>query len=148
MTSNTQGTTSTATFASVRVITDDVPRLVAFYELVTDRAARWATPAFAELVSDRGTLAVAGTATLALFADGIAEPAAHPLLDATIDVVLERHRDLLRRGAVLVDPTDPGTEPRVLVMLEHTITDARSTREGSARIASRRMAFVELSTPQ
>ena len=32
----------------------------------------------------------------------------HPLLDATIDLILERHRDLLKRGAVLVDPTDPG----------------------------------------
>ena len=33
----------------------------------------------------------------------------HPLLDATIDLILERHRDLLRRGAVLVDETDPRT---------------------------------------
>lgn len=28
----------------------------------------------------------------------------HPLLDATIDLITERYRDLLRRGAVLVDP--------------------------------------------
>ena len=27
----------------------------------------------------------------------------HPLLDAAIDLTLERHRDLLRRGTVLVD---------------------------------------------
>ena len=32
----------------------------------------------------------------------------HPLLDATIDLTLERHRDLLRRGAVLVDDRDAG----------------------------------------
>jgi superfamily II DNA or RNA helicase len=32
----------------------------------------------------------------------------HPLLDATMDLVLERHRDLLKRGAVLVDETDEG----------------------------------------
>ena len=32
----------------------------------------------------------------------------HPLLDSTIDLTLERHRDLLRRGAVLVDDRDPG----------------------------------------
>jgi len=31
----------------------------------------------------------------------------HPLLDATIDLILERYRDLLKRGAVLVDRTDP-----------------------------------------
>jgi len=27
----------------------------------------------------------------------------HPLLDATIDCILERYRELLKRGAVLVD---------------------------------------------
>jgi hypothetical protein len=32
----------------------------------------------------------------------------HPLLDAVIDLTLERHRDLLRLGAVLVDERDPG----------------------------------------
>ena len=68
----------------------------------------------------------------------------HPLLDATIDLLMERHRDLLRRGAVLVDATDPGTDPRVLVMLEHTITDARTLSDGRPQITSRRMAFVEL----
>ena len=38
----------------------------------------------------------------------------HPLLDATLDLILERNRDLLRRGAVLVDERDPGESPRVL----------------------------------
>jgi hypothetical protein len=36
----------------------------------------------------------------------------HLLLDATLDLMLERHRDLLRRGTVLVDERDPGTSPR------------------------------------
>ncbi|MFM7794202.1 MAG: helicase-related protein, partial [Microcystis panniformis] len=45
----------------------------------------------------------------------------HPLLDATIDLVLERHRELLRRGAILVDDSDPSEEIRVLVYLEHAI---------------------------
>ena len=30
----------------------------------------------------------------------------HPLLDATLDLTLERHRDLLRRGTILVDERD------------------------------------------
>ncbi|HET8767828.1 MAG TPA: VOC family protein [Pedococcus sp.] len=87
MTPNTHSSTPTATFASVRVITDNVPRLVAFYELVTDRAARWATPAFAELSSDRATLAVAGTETLALFGEQLAEPGANR------SVIIEWHVD-------------------------------------------------------
>ena len=52
----------------------------------------------------------------------------HPLLDAVIDLTLERHRDLLKRGAVLVDERDEGDRPRVLFYLEHAIQDASLTR--------------------
>jgi superfamily II DNA or RNA helicase len=68
----------------------------------------------------------------------------HPLLDATIDLTLERHRDLLRRGAVLVDDRDPGMQPRVLFYLEHAIQDAGVTRSGERRVISKRMLYVEL----
>jgi SNF2 family DNA or RNA helicase len=68
----------------------------------------------------------------------------HPLLDATIDLTLERHRDLLRRGTVLVDDRDPGTSPRVIFYLEHSIQDAVSTRAGDRRIVSKQMLYVEV----
>jgi len=68
----------------------------------------------------------------------------HSLLDAAIDVVLERHRDLLKRGAVLIDPTDAGQEPRALFYLEHAVQDARTNPSGSRRIVSKRLQFVEL----
>ena len=68
----------------------------------------------------------------------------HPLLDAVIDLTLERHRDLLKRGAVLVDERDEGDKPRVLFYLEHAIQDASLTRSGDRRIISRRMLYVEL----
>jgi len=69
----------------------------------------------------------------------------HPLLDATLDLLLERHRDLLRRGAVLVDERDPGTQPRALFMLEHAIQDASRLPNGERRTISRQMLYVELS---
>ena len=68
----------------------------------------------------------------------------HPLLDAVIDLTLERHRDLLKRGAVLVDERDMGTQPRVLFYLEHAIQDASVTRSGDRRVISKRMLYVEL----
>jgi superfamily II DNA or RNA helicase len=68
----------------------------------------------------------------------------HPLLDATIDLTLERHRDLMRRGTVLVDENDPGTQPRVLFYLEHSIQDASVTRTGVRRVISKQMQYVEL----
>lgn len=66
------------------------------------------------------------------------------LLDATIDLTLERHRDLLRRGTVLVDERDAGTEPRVIFYLEHALQDASPTRSGERRVISKRMLYVEL----
>ena len=68
----------------------------------------------------------------------------HPLLDAVIDLTLERHRDLLKRGAVLVDERDEGDRPHVLFYLEHAIQDAGLTRSGDRRIVSKRMLYVEL----
>ncbi|MDT0455978.1 VOC family protein [Streptomyces sp. DSM 41527] len=62
---------------SLRVITHDVARLVAFYEQVTGVPATWSTPEFAELVTESGTLALAGERTVALFGAGSAEPAAN-----------------------------------------------------------------------
>jgi len=69
----------------------------------------------------------------------------HPLLNAVIDVTLERHRDLLRRGAVLVDERDAGMAPRVLFFLEHAIQDASLTRSGGRRVVSKRLLFAEIS---
>ncbi len=68
----------------------------------------------------------------------------HPLLDAVLEVTLAQHRDLLKRGTVLVDERDPGTAPRVLFFLEHAIQDASMLPSGERRVISRRMVFVEL----
>lgn len=68
----------------------------------------------------------------------------HPLLDATLDLTLERHRDLLRRGSVLVDESDQGTEPRVLFYLEHAVQDGSLTRSGERRVVSKKLLYVEI----
>ena len=61
-----------------------------------------------------------------------------------IDLTLERHRDLLTRGTVLVDDLDPGTAPRVLFYLEYAIQDESRTRGGDRRVVSKRLLYVEL----
>ncbi|MGO9207851.1 MAG: helicase-related protein [Candidatus Limnocylindrales bacterium] len=68
----------------------------------------------------------------------------HPLLEATIDLVLHDHRDLLRRGALLVNPADPSDQLAALVYLEHSVVDARPNRTGGPSVVSRRLEFVEL----
>jgi superfamily II DNA or RNA helicase len=66
-----------------------------------------------------------------------------PLLAATIDLILERNRDLLKRGAVLIDSNDFGEDVRALFYLEHTIQDGRSDKAGNRRVVSRQLQFVE-----
>ena len=68
----------------------------------------------------------------------------HPLLDSVLDLTLERNRDLLRRGTVLVDERDASDTPRVLFYLEHAIQDASLTRAGERRVVSKQMLYVEL----
>jgi len=95
-------------------------------------------PRYERLAFEKSLVTIQGQPLAAFLCPG------HPLLGATFDITLERHRDLLRRGAVLVDDGDSGTSPRVLFYLEHSIQDAGITRVGDRRVISRRMLYVEL----
>jgi len=67
---------------------------------------------------------------------------AHPLMAALIDVVLIERQRSLREGTILLDPTDEGSEPSLLLLLDHAV------REGSSenvRHLSRRIQFVHAS---
>jgi SNF2 family DNA or RNA helicase len=95
-------------------------------------------PQYERIAFEKSLVAPAGETPAAFVCPG------HPLLDAVIDLTLERNRDLLKRGAVLVDERDHGLEPRVMFYLEHAIQDASLTREGHRRVISMRMLYVEL----
>ena len=95
-------------------------------------------PRYERIVFEKSLIAQQGRALAAFVCPG------HPLLDATLDLVLERHRDLLRRGTVLVDENDAGDMPRLLFYLEHALQDAAPTRTGERRVISKRMLYVEL----
>ena len=49
---------------------------------------------------------------------------------AVSDLLLEQHGNLLRQGAILVDPADDGDQPHLLFMLTHEIKsgDGHDTR--------------------
>ena len=59
-------------FASIRIITDDLDRLVSFYEQVTGVTAERPAPPFAELVLPSATLAIGHSQTVGLFGAGSA----------------------------------------------------------------------------
>jgi len=62
----------------------------------------------------------------------------HPLMRAVSDLLLEQHGNLLRQGAILVDPTDEGDEPHLLFMLTHEI------KAGNGQVISKRLQFVRV----
>ena len=68
----------------------------------------------------------------------------HPLLDATVDLVLERYRPLLKQGAMLVADADESEDARALVYIEHAIQNAHEVADGQRQVVSKRLQFVEL----
>ncbi|WP_216916466.1 MULTISPECIES: helicase-related protein [unclassified Synechococcus] len=69
----------------------------------------------------------------------------HPLLEACISLIWERHGEVLGQGAVLIDDNDPGADPRLLVCLEHGLQDGRRNRQGQQQLISNRLQFLEIS---
>ncbi len=87
--------------------------------------------------SGAGTGASGGAVRAELISPGT------PLLAAVVNKVMADHGETLQRGAVLVDENDPSTDPRLLVYLDHTITDGREVR-GVRQVVSRRFHYVEI----
>ncbi|MCS5716160.1 VOC family protein [Herbiconiux sp. CPCC 205716] len=59
-------------FASIRIITDDLEGLVAFYERVTGQRAERPAPVFAQFSGPGATLAIASSATVAMLGGALA----------------------------------------------------------------------------
>lgn len=93
---------------SIRVITADVKRMVAFYEMVTGVAAIWGNELFAEIPTPVGTLAIGSDKTVALFGAGSAEAAANrtaivEFIVDDVDAEYARLRELI--SDVVTEPT-------------------------------------------
>ena len=68
----------------------------------------------------------------------------HPLMASVTDLILEYHRNMLKQGTILFDPTDEGIEPRLLVLLDHSVRESVYGKN-DRRTTSRRLQFVEIS---
>ena len=62
----------------------------------------------------------------------------HPLMLAINDIILEQNANLLRRGAVLVDPADDTEQPWLLFLLTHEV------KSGDGTTLSKRMQFIRV----
>jgi predicted enzyme related to lactoylglutathione lyase len=93
---------------SMRIITDDIKRLVGFYEDVTGLRATWYTEDFAELATRSCTLAIGSTRTVALFGAGAARPADNrsAIIEFRVDDVDNEYDRLEKRvGEFVQTPT-------------------------------------------
>ena len=104
---------------------------------VRDRDRTFGTAApvlrrYERITFERDLVRVPGRPLAELMAPG------HALMDALVDVVIERYGSVLKRGTVLVDSTDPGTDPHLLAALTSTLVD------GHGRRISQRFEFVDL----
>lgn len=88
-------TTNTVQLASVRIITEDVPRLLHFYETVTGATGRWLTDDFVELVTPSATFALSHPRRVAFISDNIPRAAANH--SAIIEFLVDDVDDLFVR---------------------------------------------------
>lgn len=70
----------------------------------------------------------------------------HPLMQATTDLILSAHRGKLKQGAVLVDPNDDSTTPKVLFMVDHSVREnpLQNSANSAPKVVSRRLQFNEI----
>jgi hypothetical protein len=62
----------------------------------------------------------------------------HPLMLAVSDLVLEQHSNLMRQGAILVDPADDAPDASLLFLITHEI------KSGDSTVLSKRLQFVRV----
>jgi hypothetical protein len=91
-------------------------------------------PRYERITFHKEEINIPGKATAEFICPG------HPLMDAVIDLVLERYRPLLKSGAYLVDPVDPGDQIRALFYLENSIVAGHMNQQ----VVSRQMQFIEI----
>jgi catechol 2,3-dioxygenase-like lactoylglutathione lyase family enzyme len=101
--------TNTVQLASVRILTEDLPRLVRFYEAITGTAARWLTDDFAELVTPSATFALSHPRRVAFIRENTPRAAANDsaiveFLVADVDELFTRLRAELGDDLMVVQP--------------------------------------------
>jgi uncharacterized glyoxalase superfamily protein PhnB len=95
-------------FASIRIITDDVDRLVTSYEAVTGTVAIRPAPVFAELRPATGVIAIGSAVTVAMLGKHAPTPGSNKsviieFLVTDVDAEFARLRDTLED--IVLEPT-------------------------------------------
>jgi len=106
-------TTNTVQLASVRVITDDLPRLVRFYEVLTGATPQYLTEDFVELVTPSATFALSTPERVAFITDNPPRAAANHTAIVEF-VVVDVESLLAQMKTELGDDLDIVQEPTLM----------------------------------
>ena len=106
-------TTNTVQLASVRVITDDLPRLVRFYEVLTGATPQYLTEDFVELVTPSATFALSTPERVAFITDNPPRAAANHTAIVEF-VVVDVESLLAQMKTELGDALDIVQEPTLM----------------------------------
>lgn len=127
------------TFASVRIVTDDVDRLTAFYEHVTGLTATRPVPVFAEFRTTAGTLAISSSQlTDSLYDEGVVRAASNRTVFLEFQVPdVDAEFDRLRALEFVQQPTTMpwGNRSAVLRDPDGNLVNLFAPGEGTARMA-------------
>jgi predicted enzyme related to lactoylglutathione lyase len=98
-------------FVSMRLITDDIERLVGFYKEAIGLSPTWYTEDFAELATPSCTLAIGSKRTMDMFGAGAARPADNhsAIIEFRVDDVDTEYEKLKKAISDFVQP--PTTQP-------------------------------------
>jgi catechol 2,3-dioxygenase-like lactoylglutathione lyase family enzyme len=98
-------------FASIRIITDDVERIVTFYEKATGRTAKRSTDDFAEIITPTGTIALASARTVQGLGAQAPRPAANQsvIIEFRVEDVDREYEALKQLDIEFVN--EPTTQP-------------------------------------
>ena len=115
----------------------EITRVPAAVRALADTAKGPVHDRYARVTFDKDHVRLDGADRAELISPG------SPLLTAVVIKILADHGHTLDRGATLIDPDDRSTEPRLLVYLDHAITDGRHVG-GHRQVVSRRFQYVEI----
>lgn len=95
-------------FASIRIITEDVERLISFYESVTGQTAQRATEDFAQIVTTSASLAIGSRRTVGMLGEAAPQPASNSsvIIEFRVDNVDTEYDRVRQQGAeIVLEPT-------------------------------------------
>jgi hypothetical protein len=109
---------NTVQLASVRVITDDLPRLVRFYEVLTGATPQYLTDDFVELVTPSATFALSGPDRVAFISENTPRAGAN---NTAIVEFLVADTEAVSATGRWCSVTAPAPTPAKVAEVTHTV---------------------------